>query len=50
MEHPLIRIVMLAVLAYAGYALLCFLAQRSLIYPGRSLSVADQPPDRKSVV
>lgn len=45
MEHPLVRIFILAVLAYVGYALLCFLVQRTIIYPGRSLSVAGQPPD-----
>lgn len=50
MEHPLIRIIVLAVLAYAGYALLCFLVQRSIIYPGRSLSVADQPPNSHGIL
>jgi len=44
MEHPLIRMVVIVAFAYAGYAILCFLAQRSLIYPGRSITVAAQPP------
>jgi uncharacterized protein len=42
--HPLLRFFTIAGIAYAGYALLVFLLQRQIIYPGRSIQVNGQPP------
>ncbi len=39
-----IRFLTLAGIAYSGYALLVFLVQRSIIYPGRTIQVSSQRP------
>ncbi|RNC67668.1 MAG: alpha/beta hydrolase [Desulfuromonadales bacterium] len=44
MDQSVIRVITLVALAYAGYAALCFCAQRALIYPGRAITVDAQPP------
>lgn len=46
----LLRLLILAAVVYAAYALLCFLLQRSLIYPGRAIGVAGQPPQIPGMV
>ena len=38
------RVAVLVITAYFGYAGLCYLFQRSLIYPGRAIRVPDAPP------
>lgn len=43
-SHPLVRFFTIAGIAYAGYALLVFLIQRQIIYPGRSIQVSGQLP------
>ncbi len=40
----LLRLAILAAALYAAYGGLCFVFQRSLIYPGRGIGVAGQPP------
>lgn len=40
----LLRFAILAAALYAAYGALCFVFQRSLIYPGRAIGVARQPP------
>lgn len=40
----ILRLFTLAVIAYAAYALLVFLMQRQIIYPGRYLRVSGPPP------
>lgn len=42
--QTVLRLFMLAVTAYAAYALLLFLLQRQLIYPGRYIRVSGPPP------
>lgn len=42
--QTLFRLAALAVFAYAAYALLLFLLQRQILYPGRSLRVSGPPP------
>lgn len=42
--QTIFKLLALAVFAYAGYALLVFLMQRQIIYPGRSLRVSGAPP------
>lgn len=42
--QPIFKLFTLAGLAYAGYAMLVFLMQRQVIYPGRSIPVSGQPP------
>lgn len=42
--QPVLRFFTLAVIAYAAYALLIFLMQRQIIYPGRYIRVSGQPP------
>lgn len=42
--HPLLKLVTLAGIAYAGYALLVFFIQRQIIYPGRTIQVNGHPP------
>ena len=39
----LLRLLILGVAVYAAYGTLCYLLQRSLMYPGRSIDVAGQP-------
>ncbi|NTV48802.1 MAG: alpha/beta hydrolase [Geobacteraceae bacterium] len=39
-----IKLLTLVGIAYAGYALLAFVMQRQIIYPGRSIQVSGQPP------
>lgn len=40
----LLRLLILGAAIYAAYGALCFLFQRSLMYPGRAIGVAGQPP------
>lgn len=40
----LLRLLILGAAVYAAYGALCFIFQRSLIYPGRAIDVAGQPP------
>ena len=40
----LIRLLTLAGISYVGYALLIFMFQRQIIYPGRNIQVSSQPP------
>jgi fermentation-respiration switch protein FrsA (DUF1100 family) len=42
--QTLLRLLTLAVFAYALYALLLFLMQRQILYPGRSIRVSGPPP------
>lgn len=42
--QPILRFFALAVTAYAAYALLIFLMQRQIVYPGRSIRVNASPP------
>jgi uncharacterized protein len=42
--QPILRFFTLAVIAYAAYALLVFLMQRQIIYPGRYIRVSGPPP------
>jgi len=42
--QTLLRLLTLAVFAYAAYALLMFLMQRQMIYPGRYIRVSGPPP------
>jgi hypothetical protein len=42
--QTLLRLLTLAVFAYALYALLLFLLQRQILYPGRSIRVSGPPP------
>jgi len=42
--QPIFRFFTLAVIAYAAYALLIFLMQRQIIYPGRHIRVNGPPP------
>lgn len=42
--NALLRIFLLAIFAYAAYALLLFLAQRQLMYPGRYIKIKGAPP------
>ena len=42
--QPILRFFTLAVIAYAAYALLVFLMQRQIIYPGRNIRVNAPPP------
>ncbi|MFZ4858824.1 MAG: alpha/beta hydrolase [Desulfuromonadaceae bacterium] len=45
MPYPyLVKLVVLAGIAYAGYCLLVFALQRRIIYPGRTIRVAGPPP------
>ena len=46
---PLLRVLLLAAFAYCSYALLLFLCQRIIIYPGRTIRVNDPPPARAGV-
>lgn len=41
---PLLRFFTLAGIAYVGYAMLVFLLQRHILYPGRSIQVSGKPP------
>jgi fermentation-respiration switch protein FrsA (DUF1100 family) len=43
--HALLRILCLVALVYGCYAVLLIVAQRWLIYPGRTISVAGPPPN-----
>lgn len=43
--QPLLKFFTLAGIAYAGYALLVFMMQRQIIYPGRTIQASGQPPD-----
>lgn len=40
----IIRLITLAGISYVGYALLIFMFQRQIIYPGRNIQVSGQPP------
>ena len=42
--QPVLRFFALAVFAYAAYALLIFLMQRQILFPGRSIRVSGPPP------
>ncbi|MBC7963120.1 MAG: alpha/beta hydrolase [Steroidobacteraceae bacterium] len=42
--QPILRFIILAVTAYAAYALLLFLMQRQILYPGRYLRPSGPPP------
>lgn len=42
--QPILRFFTLALIAYAAYALLVFLMQRQIIYPGRYIRVNGPPP------
>jgi len=42
--QPVLRFLALAVFAYAVYALLVFLMQRQILYPGRNIRVNGRPP------
>lgn len=42
--YTLLRFFILAGIAYAVYALLVFVMQRQIIYPGRNIPVSGQPP------
>jgi uncharacterized protein len=42
--QPILKLFTLAVIAYAAYALLVFLMQRQILYPGRYLRVSGPPP------
>jgi pimeloyl-ACP methyl ester carboxylesterase len=42
--QPLFKMFTLAVFAYAAYALLVFLMQRQILYPGRNIRVSGPPP------
>ena len=42
--HTITRLLTLAAIAYAIYALLVFLMQRQIIYPGRYIKVSGPPP------
>jgi fermentation-respiration switch protein FrsA (DUF1100 family) len=42
--HHILKLFTLAGIAYVGYALLVFLMQRQIIYPGRTIKVVGQPP------
>uniref|UniRef100_A0A831UIK5 Alpha/beta hydrolase n=1 Tax=Geobacter metallireducens TaxID=28232 RepID=A0A831UIK5_GEOME len=39
-----LRLLILGAAVYAAYGALCFIFQRSLIYPGRAIGVGEQPP------
>ena len=41
---PLLKLFALASIAYAGYAMLVYLLQRQILYPGRSIQVSGKPP------
>ncbi|MFZ2949055.1 MAG: alpha/beta hydrolase [Desulfuromonadaceae bacterium] len=41
---PLLKFFTLAGIAYAGYALLVYLLQQQIIYPGRTIQVSGKPP------
>jgi hypothetical protein len=41
---PFLRFFILAGIAYAGYAMLVYLLQRRIIYPGRTIQVSGKPP------
>jgi len=43
-SHTILRLLTLSVFAYAAYALLLFLMQRQILYPGRYLRVSGPPP------
>ncbi|GLI38037.1 alpha/beta hydrolase [Geobacter hydrogenophilus] len=40
----ILRLLILGAVIYAAYGALCYLLQRSLMYPGRAIDVAGQPP------
>lgn len=42
--QPIFKFLTLTTIAYACYALLVFLMQRQIIYPGRTIKVSGQPP------
>ena len=42
--QPFLRFFTLVVVAYAAYALLVFLMQRQIIYPGRYIRINAPPP------
>ena len=44
MFHAIVRVLLLAAIAYGCYALLLFLGQRAILYPGRMIRVPPQPP------
>lgn len=41
---PLLKLFALAGIAYAGYAMLVYLLQRQILYPGRTIQVSGKPP------
>jgi uncharacterized protein len=43
-SQPILKLFTIAVIAYAAYALLLFLMQRRILYPGRYLRVSGPPP------
>lgn len=44
MFHAILRVLLLAAIAYGCYAALLFLGQRAILYPGRVIRVPSQPP------
>jgi len=40
---PLLKLFALAGIAYAGYAMLVYLLQRQILYPGRTIQVSGKP-------